>query len=181
MEINVLIEEGIETEPGADWLQSIVEKTLTADNMPPNVELSLVITGQERIQELNREYRGLDKPTDVLSFAMSEQKEEDKSKPFLNSADGTLDSRTDVITSPLFDNFIGPPDGFLHLGEVIISYPQASIQAQEQGHSIKIELATLIVHGVLHILGYDHEKPEMEPAMKAREKEILDSLEKEVA
>jgi probable rRNA maturation factor len=156
MEINVLIEEGMEVQPEADWLQGIVEKTLSAENVPPNAEISLVITGQERIQELNRQYRGLDRPTDVLSFAMSEEKED---KP---------------------EAFIGPPDGMLHLGEVIISYPQAVIQANERGHSIKKEMAILIVHGVLHILGYDHEKPEMEPAMTAKEKEVLTDLEKEI-
>ena len=77
MEINVLIEEGIEVEPDAEWMQGIIEKTLIAENIPPNSEISLLITGQERIQELNREYRGKDQPTDVLSFSMSEQKEEE--------------------------------------------------------------------------------------------------------
>jgi probable rRNA maturation factor len=156
MEINVLIEEGIETEPGAEWLQLVMEKALLAENMPPHSEISLMITGQERMQELNREYRGQDKPTDVLSFAMSESVENEP------------------------EAFIGPPDGQLHLGEIIVSYPQAVIQAQEHGHSIKKELAVLIVHGVLHIAGYDHEKPEMEPAMLAREKEIMAALEKEI-
>jgi len=157
METNILIEEGLEVEPDADWLQRIMGKTLMAENVPPNIEISLLITGQERIQELNREYRGLDKPTDVLSFAMSEQKEEEEPVAF-----------------------IGPPDGLIHLGEVIISYPQAVIQARERGHSIQKELAILIVHGVLHILGYDHEKPEMEPAMISREKAILSDIEKEM-
>ena len=180
MEINVLIEEGIEVRPEADWLQGIVEKTLTAEKVPPNAEISLVITGQERIQELNRQYRGLDRPTDVLSFAMCEQKEEDKPEAFIKPPDGHLHSGTDVITSPLFEAFIGPPDGMLHLGEVIISYPQAVIQADERGHSIKKEMAILIVHGVLHILGYDHEQPDMEPAMTAKEKEVLTDLEKEL-
>ena len=157
MEINILIEEGIEVEPESEWLQGIVESTLVKENAPPNIEISLVVTGQERIQELNREYRGLDRPTDVLSFSMSEQK--DEAEP---------------------DAFIGPPDDLLHLGEVIISYPQAVIQAKEHGHSIRKELAVLIVHGVLHILGFDHEKPDMEPAMAAKEKKILADLEKEI-
>jgi probable rRNA maturation factor len=160
MEINVLIEEGIEATPEADWLQRMMEKTLVAENVPPNIEISLLITGQERIQELNREYRGQDKPTDVLSFSMSEQKDEEEEEPVA---------------------FIGPPDGLIHLGEIIISYPQAVLQAAERGHSVKKELAVLIVHGILHVLGYDHEKPEMEPAMTAREKEILSELEKEIA
>ena len=153
MEINVLIEDGMEVETGADWLQRIMEKTLLAENVPTTVEISLVITGQEQIQALNRDYRGKDQPTDVLSFAMQETKEGEEPEAF-----------------------IGPPDGLLHLGEVIISYPQAVLQAAEKGHSLKKELAVLIVHGVLHILGYDHEKEEMEPAMSAREKSILGLL-----
>lgn len=150
MEINVLIEDGIEVEAGAEWLQGIMGKTLLAEKVPTVIEISLVITGQEQIQALNRDYRGKDQPTDVLSFAMQENREGEEPEAF-----------------------ISPPDGLLHLGEVIISYPQASIQAAEQGHSVKKELAELIIHGVLHILGYDHEKAELEPAMRAREKAIL--------
>jgi probable rRNA maturation factor len=157
MEINVLIEEGVEVETDPEWLQKVVEKTLQAENAPPSVEISLVITGQERIRELNRQYRGKDQPTDVLSFSMSEQKEDEEPAAF-----------------------IGPPDGLLHLGEVIISYPQAVIQAQERNHSIKKEMAILTVHGVLHILGYDHEQPDKEPAMTAKEKSILDEIEGEL-
>lgn len=147
-----MIEEGIEVDTDADWMQGVVEKTLLSESAPPNVEISLVITGQERIRELNREYRGRDRPTDVLSFSLSEQPENEP------------------------EAFIGPPDGLLHLGEIIISYPQAVIQARESSHSVKKEMAVLIVHGVLHILGYDHEKAELKPAMVAREKEILESL-----
>jgi len=159
MEINVLIEEGIETEAGLDagWMQSVIETVLSSENTPPNAEISLVITGQSRIQELNRDYRGKDQPTDVLSFAMSEQQEGDDPVAFIN-----------------------PPDGLIHLGEVIISYPQALIQAGECGHSIKREMAALIVHGVLHIRGYDHEVAEMEPAMKARESLLMERFEKEL-
>jgi probable rRNA maturation factor len=157
MEINVLVEEGIEMELDSGWMQNVIEAVLMADNAPPNVEISLLITSQERIQELNRDYRGKDQPTDVLSFSMSEQKGGDEPVAF-----------------------IGPPDGLIHLGEVIIAYPQALIQAAESGHSIKKELATLIIHGVLHIQGYDHEKPEMEPAMKAKESQLLSALEKEL-
>jgi probable rRNA maturation factor len=157
MEINVLIEEGIEIDLENEWLQKVVERPLVLENVPANIEISLVVTSQERIQELNREYRGKDRPTDVLSFSLSEQKGDEE---------------------PL--TFIGPPDGMLHLGEVIISYPQARIQAQERGHSVKREMAILIIHGVLHILGYDHEKPAMEPAMTAREKEILEEIEGEL-
>jgi probable rRNA maturation factor len=157
MEINVLIEDGVDIEPETDWLQKVVEATLQAENVPATAEISLVITGQESIQELNREYRHLDRPTDVLSFSMQESREEEPTA------------------------FIGPPDGLLHLGEVIISYPQAAIQARERGHSIRKEMAILIVHGVLHILDYDHEQPAKEPAMTAREGQILTKIESDSA
>lgn len=157
METNVLIEDGLDVNLDMEWLRHVLEKPLLIENVPPNVEISLVIVGQERIHELNREYRDKDKPTDVLSFAMSEQKDEEEETGFLT-----------------------PPDGLVHLGEVIVSYPQAVIQAAEHGHSIQKEMAILIIHGVLHILGYDHEKPEMEPAMTAKEKTILAEILKEM-
>jgi len=65
----------------------------------------------------------------------------------------------------------------LHLGEVIISYPQAVIQAMEHQHSIEREIAILIIHGVLHLLGYEHDKPELEHQMRAKEAEILSYIE----
>ena len=154
MEINILIEEGLEVEVGVDWLQGIIEKILTVENVPGTVEISLVITGQDQIQALNRDYRGIDQPTDVLSFSMLENKE---------GEDQTA--------------FVGPPDGLLHLGEVIISYPQTVLQAVERGYSIQKEMIALIIHGVLHILGYDHEKEEMKPVMTAREQAIQSMIE----
>ena len=156
MEINVLIDGDFEGCPGAGWLQSIAEQVLVAQGTSSDVELSLVITAQERVQELNRSYRGEDKPTDVLAFYMTPAVEE-------------------VGTE--FPYFITPPDGVLHLGEVIISYPQAVIQAKEHRHSVKKELAILIIHGVLHLLGYDHDKPEPERRMRTREAEILTQVE----
>jgi probable rRNA maturation factor len=156
MEINVLIEEGLEIDIEIEWLQSILEKALLAEDAPPNTEISMVLTGQERIYKLNRDYRGKDTPTDVLSFSMAEQRIEEEPT-----------------------DFIEPPDGLVHLGEVIISYPQADFQAKEHHHTLKKEVATLIVHGVLHILGYDHEKPEMEAAMQTRENDILTVVLKE--
>lgn len=160
MEINVLIDEGLEECLEVGWLQSVAEHVLVAQGTGSDVELSLVIAGQERVQQLNRSYRGKDEPTDVLAFSMLAGQE------------------TSEVESPLF---ITPPDGVLHLGEVIISYPQALIQAEEHHHSLKREIAILIIHGVLHLLGYEHDKPEQEQQMRAREVEILDSIEKDIA
>jgi len=154
MEINIIIDGDFEECPDESRLSSLAEQVLLAQNVSSNVELGIVITTQERVQELNRSYRGQDKPTDVLAFYM---------------------------TSVAGESFVAPPDGILHLGEVIISYPQAVIQAKEQGHSIKRELAILIIHGVLHLLDYDHEKPEQKRQMRAREKKILNSIEEGTA
>jgi probable rRNA maturation factor len=125
------------------------------------VELGLVITGQERVRQLNRSYLGKDAPTDVLSFSM-------------------LPEPPDGGESEAPAPFVPPPDGVVHLGEVIISYPQAVIQAGQHRHSVKREVAILVIHGVLHLLGYDHDKPEPERRMNTREKEILSCIEGEL-
>jgi len=152
MEIDVLIDEGLERCPEPSWLRSVAEQVLVAQEVGSTAELGLVIATQERVRELNRNYLGRDEPTDVIAFSML-YGEEDRT------------------------SFVPPPDGVLHLGEVIISYPQAKIQAEEHGHSIERELTILIIHGVLHLLGYEDEKPELKPLMAAREKEILNYIE----
>ena len=153
MEINVLIDEGLEGYLEVSWLQSVAEQALVAQDAGSKVELGLVIANQERVQQLNRSYLGKDEPTDVLAFSAREE--------------------IDAELPP----FVQPPDGVLHLGEVIISYPQAVIQAEEHRHSVKREIAILIIHGVLHLLGYEHDKPELERQMKTREQEILSCIE----
>jgi len=161
MEINILIEEGFEENLGASWLQGIAEQALVTQDIGSGLELGLVITGQEKVRQLNRSYLGKDEPTDVLSFSMLPE-------PL---AGGESDSITPFVT---------PPDGVVHLGEVIISYPQAVIQAGEHRHSIKREVAVLIIHGVLHLLGYDHGQPEPERRMKTREEETLNCIQGEL-
>ncbi len=158
MEINVLIDEGLKTCLEVSWLQSVAEQVLIAQNASSDVELSLVIASQERVRQLNRDYLGRDRPTDVLAFAMLPE----------------LPVEGEIETD--FPLFIAPPDGVSHLGEVIISYPQAVIQAEEHRHSIKKEIAILIIHGVLHLLGYEHDKPELGRQMRAREAEILSQV-----
>ena len=153
MEINVLIDEDLEGCLEVSWLQGVAEQVLVAQDASSGVELGLVITSQERVQQLNRSYLGRDEPTDVLAFSTREE--------------------IDVDLPP----FVQPPDGLLHLGEVIISHPQAVIQAEEHQHSIKREITILIIHGVLHLLGYEHDEPELERQMRAREKEILSYIE----
>jgi probable rRNA maturation factor len=149
MEIDVLVDEGVAVPFGADWLRGIVRQVLASENTVSNAELSLVITGQDRIRQLNRDYRGKDEPTDVLAFAAT--------------GEGGAE----------LPPFVSPPDGVRHLGEVVVSYPQAVIQAAEQQQPVEREVAILVIHGVLHLLGYEHDVPERERRMKGREAEIL--------
>ncbi|MBI4266936.1 MAG: rRNA maturation RNase YbeY [Chloroflexi bacterium] len=149
MQINVLIDKELKAPPRAAWLRSVARKVLLAGGVSADAELGLLITGQEKVRQLNRDYRGKDVPTDVLSFAMAPGAEE---------------------------TFIAPPDGVRRLGEVIISYPQAVIQAKQRRHSVAREIVILIIHGVLHLLGYDHEKTEERRRMRAKEREILSRI-----
>ena len=132
-----------------DWARRMAQTVLKAEGVAPPYEISLVFTDSETVKQLNRDYRGVDEPTDVLAFCMLPQKEVD-------------------------DSFALPPDGVTRLGEVIISYPQAVAQAKKQGHSPERELALLIIHGILHLLGYDHEEPEEQSKMRERERELLE-------
>ena len=157
MEINVLIDDGFEECLDINWLQSVVRQVLMAQDVSSDAEVGLVIASQERIQQLNRDYLGQDRPTDVIAFSLLPESSVGEDLP----------------------SFVPPPDGVSHLGEVIISYPQAVTQAEEQGHSIKKEITILIIHGILHLLGYEDEKPELKRKMRAREKEILSCIEGE--
>ena len=115
-----------------------------------NSEISVTFVTNERIQEVNREYREKDQPTDVISFAIEE------------FGEGEIE-------------IIGV-DMPRVLGDIIISIPSAKEQAKEYGHSFIRELGFLAVHGFLHLLGYDHETQEDEEEMFNKQKEILDAL-----
>jgi len=136
------------------WLRELAEKALLAGEVGGgDVELGLSITDDETVRHLNRDYRGLDECTDVLSFALTEGK---------GGNGGSL--------------FVMPPDGVRHLGEVVISYPRAVQQAAEHGRRSDDELAWLVVHGVLHLLGHDHDQPAKERRMRAVEKRVLSQV-----
>ncbi len=124
-------------------LAALVRRTLASEGAPPPLVLSVAITNDATVRKLNRRYRGEDAPTDVLSFG--------------------LDSRERFVSAA------GAPQ----LGDVVISYPTAQRQARTAGHSLDNELAHLLVHGVLHLLGYDHETPREATAMRAREEALL--------
>jgi probable rRNA maturation factor len=137
----------------AAWLRRIAGHVLLAEGVGPT-ELGVVISDDATVRDLNRRYLDVDEPTDVLSFGLGEGDD-----------------------AP----FALPPGEAASLGEVIISYPTAVRQAEEQGHSVEAEVAHLLVHGVLHLLGYDHLEAEDERSMRQREEEILADLDLEAA
>lgn len=109
----------------------------------PKMEIDLAIIGEKRMKRLNRIWRGKDRATDVLSF---------------ESAGG----RTKEHSLKKWFKFIFPPDGDLHLGDILICYPVVEREAMEDGFSIDKEMAILLIHGILHLAGYDHEKNAIE-------------------
>jgi probable rRNA maturation factor len=115
-------------------------------------EVALTFVDDEEIHRLNREYRGIDRPTDVLSFAMQEMGDEELAIQYDDEDAGI---------------FVEP------LGDIIISVPRAIAQSEEYGHSIERELGFLFVHGFLHLIGYDHGTEEEEKEMFAKQEHIL--------
>lgn len=132
--------------PVDEFAEDIERAVLTVLNMEQhslNVEVSLTFVTNSHIRELNRDYRGIDRETDVLSF-------------------------------PIDDSF--DVDGPLLLGDIVISVEKAVEQAEEYGHTLKREILYLVVHSMLHLLGYDHIEEEDAVVMRRLEKKIMNEL-----
>jgi len=154
LEINISIKRNIGLEVDKKWIERIVRRVLELEGVASSTEVGLLITDSKAIQRLNRIYRNKNEPTDVLSFQTAPD-----------------------IGEGIKLSFVCPPDGIRHLGEVVISYQQALEQAREHHHSVARELVLLVVHGTLHLLGYDHELPVESRKMKSKENKILSLLE----
>lgn len=129
----------------ADFLIAIARMTLEMERVG-SCQLSIVITDDAQVRDLNREFADDDHATDVLSFSLRE------GEPFVSGDD------TD------------------RLGEVVISFETATRQATDAGHHVEDEMAHLLVHGILHLLGYDHLEPADETKMRGREARVLSEL-----
>lgn len=138
------------------YLNKVAEKTLQVIKIKKSVEISLVITGEKRIKSLNKKFRGADKITDVLSFGNEEAEDKRKGNKFKKAI-----------------KFINPLSEILYLGEIFICYPQAEKQARQKNHSVKKELNILLIHGILHLAGYNHKEEYEKSEMKIIEKKIL--------
>ena len=125
---------------------AIIEQALKTLGIEDDVEVSCALVDDERIHEINREYRHIDRSTDVISFAM-----EDNDQFYVEGMPRTL-------------------------GDIFISVDHAKKQAEEYGHSLRREMCFLFTHGILHLLGYDHMTDEQEKEMFGLQDEILGAL-----
>jgi len=132
-------------------LETVVDRTLYEAGIIQPVSLTLLITGDETMQNLNKQYRGQDKPTDVLSFPLLD-------KPIVNAPVDQLwmppeePGRARAGTKPVF---VTPAELATQLGDIVISWPTVVRQASEAGHNPTYELLYLLSHGILHLIGYD--------------------------
>jgi probable rRNA maturation factor len=130
------------------WIRQTILAVLDAENVSAPLEIDCLVTNDAGIRALNSRYRGIDQPTDVLSFALDEP-------------------GTDGAAFPV------TPGGTAGMGILVVSYPTAVEQAQRNRVAVEDELRLLLVHGMLHILGYDHERQKEGLAMRKKEREIL--------
>ncbi len=134
-------------------IKAVAEQTLLSEGFTKDAELNVLLTDNPSIREINRAQRGVDASTDVLSFPMLE---------FLN---GEMDDCAGDYC-----------DGFLLLGDMVLSLEQAALQAAEYGHSFEREVGYLTCHSVLHLLGYDHEKKQERALMREKEEAVMAAL-----
>ena len=143
-----------------DLAHKIAEAALDYEGCPYEAELSLLLTGNTEIRRINREYRNIDRATDVLSFPMLE-----------------YDSPSDFSWAEAeVQDCFNPETGELLLGDIIISMEKMREQAKKYGHSEKREFAFLITHSMLHLFGSDHMEPDEAKEMENRQEAILHSL-----
>lgn len=139
-------------------LRGVIAKSLEAESVAVPCEISILATDDSGIQALNLEFRGVDKPTDVLSF------------PCFDFVPG--DFKT--------DDGAADASGLLPLGDIVLSLQRIEEQASELGHSTRREMIYLVIHSVLHLLGYDHvDEGDKKRRMREREKLILTTIDKE--
>lgn len=155
----------------AEIIQAVQAALLTEELGGQPIELSVAVSDDEEILELNRTYRGLDKTTDVLSFAAEEEADWARSG-----------KETSAIPDSIVGTFVVPPEmqHSRYLGDIIISYPQAERQAADFSNTPPREAQELVIHGVFHLLGYDHEIEADREVMRAKEEaaaQLLDQIE----
>jgi probable rRNA maturation factor len=141
--IHVQVSESLTLDTPTDVLVRAAEESLAYQQTDGETELTILVTGDEQVHQLNSKYLGVDAPTDVLAFPA---------------------------------DYVDPDTETAYLGDIVISLERATLQAQSGGHSTEAELELLVVHGVLHLLGYDHGEPDEKSTMWDAQSEILARL-----
>lgn len=142
------------------YVEKVILAAMDYVECPYEAEVNVLFTDNEGIHEMNREYREIDRPTDVLSFPMVEYEEAGK-------FDGLEEEQGDCFH---------PETGELLLGDIVLSYDKIKEQAAEYGHSELRELCFLVAHSMLHLFGYDHMEEEERVQMEQMQREILSGL-----
>lgn len=160
MTIHLECDEGFEYgEKYKNLISKVIEASLDYEKCPYEVEVNVVLTGNEEIHQVNKEFRNIDRPTDVLSFPMIDY-----------DSPAEFDNLEDYI------EYFNPETGELLLGDIMISLEQAKKQAEEYNHSKEREIAFLTAHSMLHLCGYDHMEDDERMVMEEKQKEILEQL-----
>ena len=146
--------------PAEETARLVTEETMRVLGCPYEVSVNILLTDEEEIHKLNLEYRQVDRPTDVLSFPMSDF-----------PAPGDF-SFLDEDSPDTFD----PDTGELMLGDIVLCAGRVLSQAEEYGHSVRREFAFLVTHSLLHLTGFDHMTEEEAAEMEGKQRQILDSL-----
>lgn len=139
--------------------EEVIETALDLTGCPYEAEVSLLLTMDAQIREMNTQFRGIERATDVLSFPMVEYP--------MPGEFGFLEEN---------EGYFNPESGELSLGDIVISKEKVISQAEEYGHSVLREYAFLIVHSVLHLTGYDHMEEDERRDMEAKQDEIMKRL-----
>ena len=147
--VSVIVEDSQRRRISQRWVRELVRSVLAVQDVPPRSRVEVLLAGDDAIQRLNAAHLSVDSTTDVLSFP---------------SSDGSPDGD---------GGFLGFPGGWTDIGQIALSLPQAERQARERGHALQDEAAHLIVHGALHLLGYDHQAPAEAAMMRRLEESLL--------
>jgi probable rRNA maturation factor len=142
--VTIQIDSRFRAEVDQRSLQRVAEEVLRQEQVAEATELSLIVTDDETVHKLNRQFRSVDAPTDVLAFGAGGE-----------------------------GKFVSAPESPPYLGDVVISYQRALAQAEELGHTVSEELKLLVTHGILHLLGYDHQEEAAARKMREKEERIL--------
>lgn len=160
--MTIYIEEEIEVDFDFDYktiANNVINQAIEYVDFPFESEVSITITDESGIQSINKEFRNIDSPTDVLSFPMIE-----------------YNSPGDFSNLEEMDDIFNPESGEAILGDIVLCVPRIKSQADEYGHSVLREYAFLIAHSMMHLFGYDHMTENDAMIMEQKQREILELL-----